>query len=171
MNKGEFEELMFWGRIEGLEADYYVCMGITYSQKYEFPEKCFYWASSDDYIFKAFSTLNDQHDATIDELASVFTGNPKQIHVQVEPEISPETAEEIAAREAEPEPSLDPLASTEEEDPNAGFVPRNLTELDRLQYTILAIENDCHIIPKGSMRLTDQHEVRHNTAWCGLSAA
>ena len=73
------------------------------------------------------------------------------------------------AKEAEPVAERDPLASTEEEDPNAGFVPRNFTELDRLQFTVLAIENDCHILPKGSVKLTELHEVRRNNAFRGLA--
>jgi len=44
-----------------------------------------------------------------------------------------------------------------------------LTELDRLQMTVFAIENDCHILPKGSVKLTDMHEVRRNNAFSGLS--
>ena len=54
MNKSsesDFEELMFWGRIEGSQADYYICIGVTFSDKYEFPEKRFFWASSRDYKF------------------------------------------------------------------------------------------------------------------------
>ena len=42
----DYEELMFWGRVEGLKNDYYICIGVTYTNKYEFPEKRFYWASS-----------------------------------------------------------------------------------------------------------------------------
>lgn len=26
-----FEELLFWGRIEGELNDYYICMGVTYT--------------------------------------------------------------------------------------------------------------------------------------------
>jgi len=44
----------------------------------------------------------------------------------------------------------------------------NLKEIDRLLYTVLAIENDCHIIPQGSMRLTESHEVGRNPAFKGL---
>ena len=54
-----FEELMFWGRIEGMDADYYICMGVTYTDKYEFPEKRFFWASSNNFTFKAFPPIND----------------------------------------------------------------------------------------------------------------
>ena len=41
----------------------------------------------------------------------------------------------------------DPLASTEEEDPEATVIRIDLKEVDRLHYHIRAIENDCHIIP------------------------
>jgi hypothetical protein len=55
----DFEELMFWGRIEGMKSDYYVCMGVTFTDKFEFPEKRFYWASSTDFKFCPFpSELN-----------------------------------------------------------------------------------------------------------------
>jgi radial spoke head protein 9 len=35
--------------------------------------------------------------------------------------------------------------------------------------TVYAIENDCHIVPKGSFKLTDMHEVHRNNAFRGLS--
>ena len=36
-------------------------MGITYSDKYEFPEKRFFWALSTDFKFQAFPELNALH--------------------------------------------------------------------------------------------------------------
>jgi radial spoke head protein 9 len=144
-------------------------MGVTYSDKYEFPTKCFYWASSDDFSFKAFPAHNTQHKDKVDAMLTPFTGNHNFVHIRVEPEISPEEAEAAANAEPEPEAPLDPLASTEEEDPNANFVPLNFTELDRLHFTVQAIENDCHIMPKGAVKLTENHEVRRNTAFRGLS--
>lgn len=101
----------------------------------------------------------------------MFTGEPNKIHINVAP-AKPEGEEaEAAQAEAAKEEvkEKDPLASTEEEDPNAGFVPRNFTELDRLQFTVAAIENDCHIMPKGAVKMTDQHEIRKNNAFRGLS--
>lgn len=99
----------------------------------------------------------------------MFTGEPQKIHINVLPAKS-EGEDEAQAEATKEEPKdKDPLASTEEEDPNAGFVPRNFTELDRLHFTVYAIENDCHILPKGSVKLTDQHEVRKNNAFRGLS--
>jgi hypothetical protein len=28
--ESDFEELLFWGRISGLRADYYIAIGVTY---------------------------------------------------------------------------------------------------------------------------------------------
>jgi radial spoke head protein 9 len=44
-----------------------------------------------------------------------------------------------------------------------------LKELDRLHYHVRAIENDCHIIPQGSVKLTPKHEVQRNEAFRGLT--
>ena len=49
------------------------------------------------------------------------------------------------------------------------FVARNLIEADRLLYTVRAIENDCSIVPHGSFRLTEKHEVARSVAFRGLS--
>jgi len=48
---------MFWARIEGLKAEYYICMGFTFTDKYEFLAKCFYWATSNDFKFKPLPPL------------------------------------------------------------------------------------------------------------------
>jgi len=83
-DRHDFEELLFWGRIEGLKQDYYICLGVTYSDKYEFPEKRFYWASSVDFKFKAFSAVNDQHYDTMDEkVQGMFQGDPAHIYIPV----------------------------------------------------------------------------------------
>ena len=111
--------------------------------------------------------MNNQHYDEFDKLTALFTGEPNKIYFRVEPDKLPGEDEETKPLEAPKE--KDPLASTEEEDPNASFVPRNLTEVDRLQITVYAIENDCRIMPKGAVKLTDQHEVRVNNAFRGLS--
>lgn len=151
----DFEELLFWGRVTGLNKDYYICMGVTYTDKYEFPTKRFYWASSADFEFAPFPKLNDQHRDAIDSIQGLFTGDPTKIHIKVKPDVDPEAEIEEENAAPEEEKTVDPLASSEEEDPMKNFVAENLTELDRLHYTVLAIENDCHIIPQGAMKLTD----------------
>jgi radial spoke head protein 9 len=97
----------------------------------------------------------------------MFSGVPDHILIKNEPE-KPAEEEGQPPAEAQPPAEKDPLASTSEDDKDAKVVPRNFTELDRLQLTVYAIENDCHIMPKGGIKLTDQHEVRRDNAFRGL---
>ena len=39
-------------KIEGIKADYYIAMGLTFRNMYEFPVKTFFWALSGEYQFK-----------------------------------------------------------------------------------------------------------------------
>ena len=55
----EFEELLFWGKVAGLNADYYIAVGLVFTGRYEFADKRFYYATSNDFAFKAFPELND----------------------------------------------------------------------------------------------------------------
>lgn len=68
-------------------------MGIIFSDKYEFPEKKFYYASSKDFIFYKFPELNDQHRKLYDSFSNMLTGDPNLVHVNVEP-IRDENAED-----------------------------------------------------------------------------
>ena len=43
---------MFWGKINGLERDYYIAVALKYAGEYEFPRKVFYYTVGDDYTFK-----------------------------------------------------------------------------------------------------------------------
>lgn len=88
-----FEELLFWGKIIGTTHDYYVALGIQYSGMYEFPVKHFYYASSQDFTFKPFPDLNDQHKGEYNKIKSLITGNPNLVHKKVEPEKSEEEEE------------------------------------------------------------------------------
>ena len=78
----DFEELLFWGRVEGTKADYYICMGVTFTDKFEFPSKSFYWASSSDFKFAPFpDQLNFQHKDQVDAIKGSFTGDSKHIYI------------------------------------------------------------------------------------------
>ena len=75
----ESEELVFWGKIEGIKADYYIAMGLTFRNMYEFPVKTFYWALSTEFVFKEMPDLTSQHDALIDSDTSYFQGTPTAV--------------------------------------------------------------------------------------------
>ncbi len=162
--KDDFEELLFWGRIQGLTKDYYIATGLTYSGKYEFPKKRFFYATSNNFEFHPFPEINSQHGDHYNKLTGFFKGDPELIIHKVVDETQEEEVKVVKT-----EKERDPLEDTEEEDPNKDFVARNLIEVDRLHYTVLAIENDCSIVPHGSFRLTEKHEVARNVAFRGLS--
>ena len=75
----ETDELVFWGKIEGIKNDYYIAMGLHFRNMYEFPVKTFFWALSGEFIFKEMPSLTGQHDAQIDVDASYFMGTPAAV--------------------------------------------------------------------------------------------
>jgi radial spoke head protein 9 len=170
-NSIECDELLFWGKVKGLKGDYLIAEAVFYENKYEFPTKQFYWASSSDYKFDKLPELLDQHTELINEFNSTFfSGDPKTILKNLE---TPAEGEGDAGanggndNEGEGgEGALD--VDTESEDDEIKIPPKNFTELDRLSFVVCAIENDCQVIPVGSIKLTPLHEVRKNEAFKGL---
>ena len=47
----DFDELLFWGKVNGIDSDYYIALGICFSERYEFPEKKFYWCCTTEMTF------------------------------------------------------------------------------------------------------------------------
>ena len=45
----QFDSLQFWGRVEGVEKDYYIALGLQLKGEYEFPKKKFFWCSGSNY--------------------------------------------------------------------------------------------------------------------------
>lgn len=77
------EELLLWGKITGLTADYYIAVAYAYTGMYEFPVKKFYWAlSKGELEFGELPDLNDQHKAYINSVRDYFSGNPKRMLVK-----------------------------------------------------------------------------------------
>lgn len=161
-NSIECDELLFWGRITGLKSDYLIAVAVFYEGKYEFPVKKFYWASNSDFKFQEIPETLEQHNELINKYNDFFTGDPNKILENLE---SP-----AAEGEGEPNKEENPAegeggenakdADTESEDDEVKIPPKNLTELDRLAFVVLAIENDCQVVPIGSIKLTPLHEVR-----------
>ena len=76
----DFEEILFWGRISGMTCDYYIAMGVTYTKQYEFPTKTFYFASSNDFVFKKFRDINSLHKDKYDALEGPFKGDSNHVY-------------------------------------------------------------------------------------------
>jgi radial spoke head protein 9 len=56
-----FDDLFFWGRIEGIERDYYIALGLKCKGQYEFPLKKFFWASSTNTHFSELPSYNPKY--------------------------------------------------------------------------------------------------------------
>lgn len=101
-----------------------------------------------------------------DGITKPFSGDSNEVLIKVDNETDLNAAAQEAAAEEGQE--RDPLEDTPPEDPSKGKVFRSMIEEDRLLYTVLAIENDCQIVPHGSYRMNECHEVERNVAFRGL---
>ena len=143
-------------------------MGITYEGYFEFPNKKFFYCLSNDFYFKEMPDLNDQHKQYIDRDTSYFTGEPGRKLSQPAEGEGGEGAE--GGGEGEGEEGEEQEDSNKSEEEEIKVPPKDLTELDRLKYVTLAIENDCQIAPIGAYTMTAQHQVRRNEAFKGLAS-
>lgn len=160
-------ELLFWGKIAAEKGDYFIAMAVDYEGKYEFPDKRFFFAHSSNFKFEQMPDPLDQHNEFVN-LNTEFSGDSNKILEKLEPdegEGEEPPPEEPADGEGEGE---DNLEDTSSEDEAVKVPPKNYTELHRLVFTVRAIENDCQILPQGSVKLTPHHEVRRNEAFKGL---
>lgn len=168
-NSIECDELLFWGRITGLKADYLVAVAVFYEGKYEFPVKKFYWATSNDFKFQEMPETLEQHNEHVNKYNDFFTGDPAKIleNLEAPADEGEGEAKDAGANEGEGDNAKE--MESESEDDEVGIPPKNMTELDRLAFVVMAIENDCQIVPIGSIKLTPLHEVRKNEAFKGLT--
>lgn len=162
------DELLFWGKINGINADYFIAVGVTFQEMFEFPQKKFFFCLSNDYTFKEMPGLNDQHKEFVDRDTSFFLGVPDRKLIvkegeEGEAEPAPEEAEEEEGAEKKEEES--DISEPEE----VKVPPKELTEIDRVNYVVNAIETDCQIAPIGAYKMTAQHQVRRNEAFQGLT--
>lgn len=164
------DELQFWGKINGINNDYFIAVGVTFKDMFEFPQKKFYFCLSNDYTFKEMPGLNDQHKEFVDRDTSFFLGVPERKLIQKEgeeeggeqPGGGEEEEEEEGAKKAE--------ESDVSEPEEVKVPPKELTEIDRVNYVVHAIETDCQIAPAGAYKMTAAHQVRRNEAFQGLNA-
>lgn len=169
----EIEELVFWGKIEGIKQDYFIAMGLTFRNMYEFPVKTFFWALGGEFIFREMPDLTEQHDALIDEDTSYFQGTPNQIVAKSKEDGEGEEGQEENKSAAGSEENGQAQAAKNSDDSSEEEVKvptRPLTELDRLTTVVHAIENDCQICPVGAFKMTPEHQVRRNEAFRGLNS-
>lgn len=148
-NTERHTEMYFWGKIFGQKADYYLAYGLI-DATYEFPSKRFYFAG-EDFDFKALPQLTEEKAALIAELGleKPFIGDPAALLKEGggEGEAEAEGGEEAQA-EADP--------------------AKNLTEADRLALTVMEIDFDTAVVPKGVHALNEAHVISRSSDFKGL---
>lgn len=75
----KFDQHQFWGRIEGIEKDYYIALGIISKGEYEFPKKRFFWCSGSNFHFSELPAYNPDYAQQAELLRTPFTGQHERI--------------------------------------------------------------------------------------------
>jgi radial spoke head protein 9 len=149
------EEMLFWGKIMGIEKDYYIALGLYYKEHKDFPLKKFFFASSTNFLFSELPEIQEHHIPDFQKFNSYFIGNPDIILIKYD------TATQLNVYDADEQIS------------NGTFTPKlrrkNLTESDRLSYIVRSIDNDTNIIPVGGMKMLPIREMRRNDLFSGLT--
>jgi len=166
----QYEQMLFWGKIEGTERDYYIALGLNFRGNYEFPFKKYFW-SSNEFKFSELPAINPEYKDKVGSFRQPFTGRPEEILIQVTGDQEEEPPQQEPPKEEEEvKQQRDPLADTDDE-AEIKVPPKNFTELDRLAYIIRAIDIDCAALPVGALKLSPTHELRYNDTFKGLSIA
>lgn len=163
----KFEQILFWGKIEGTEKDYYIALGLNFKGQYEFPIKKFFW-SSNDFKFAELPAVNPEYKDKVGTFRQPFIGKAEEVLISVTGENEEEPAQQEPPKEDEEPKERDPLADTDDET-EVKVPPKNFTELDRLAYTVRAIDIDCASLPVGALKLSPLHELRYNDSFKGLN--
>lgn len=176
-NKVKCEELWFWGKLFGNDADYYIALGINYSGHYEFPEKLFYYCTNTNFNFQPLPVTFDYHDKDFVEKykSTPISGNPnlvlKRYVVEGEENAEggnpnpPETTPEEGAKTTpqDPDESIDNA-------PKVEVKKENFTEALKISYIVRNIDFDTNIVPQGSFKLLPVHELARNESFKGLKS-
>lgn len=142
-NQQKFDKVYFWGKILGINDDYFIAHGV---QRNEFGERRFLY-STNSIHWKLLPPVTDEVKEKAKLIQSRFTGDPSyefrhEIIKPGEDEDSPITSEEIVVKEE-----------------------------DRLAYVISEIELEARIVPRGAFIRTPNGEVHPNREFEGLSIA
>jgi radial spoke head protein 9 len=147
------EEMWFWGKIIGVEKDYYIALAMNFKDHQLFPKKKFYFCNSSNFVFSEMPEVLDHHLKDMDRFNTYFIGNPEII---LEKYDSPQ------------ERDVDLEDSSENDDVfKPKFKLKNLTEGDRLSYVVRSIDYDTNVVPEGAFKMLPIHEMRRNDTFTG----
>eukprot|EP00347_Sterkiella_histriomuscorum_P001082 403373397 len=149
-----FEELMFWGKINGVSNDYYVAVALQYVGVPDFPKKHYFWCSSANWTFASLPQPLYALKHIFDQVQVFFSGEFDR--VVIDPSGKSDLLNVQEAHSGRTKPLEIP--------------PKGVSELDRLAYVIHTVEQDCQVVPLGSLKMTPTKEVRRNEAFRGLNS-
>jgi len=143
-NQQKFDNVYFWGKILGVNEDYFIAHGV---QRNEFGERRFLY-STNCIHWKLLPPVTDDIKEKAKLIQSRFTGDPSYefVHIKItkvgEGEDVQENEEQITVKEE-----------------------------DRLSFVISEIEYDARVVPRGAFFRTPDGEVHSNRDFEGLSIA
>lgn len=179
-------ELWYWGRINGLEADYLIALEVNYENQYEFPLKKYYYASTKDFKFIALPETKEDFRLDCQKHCNdFFFGNPIKIIEKYEEEeeegINNQNNNSVHS-EHDPNNQNNPNGEKVEDDLESSIEElqviekkKNFTvkyikiELARLAFVVRAIDVDTNIFPRGKYKIIPEHETQPNENFIGLS--
>lgn len=141
----QFTEMRFWGRIRGLERDYFICQGsIDENGKlapFDAPKATF--KSTDGIVWTPLVEVDEVMAAKCAQFNGYFTGDLAKIYGS-------------APVEAEAEEGAPPAEDT-------------VTEEKRLAAFVQAVDAQCAVVPTGAYQLDARHRVVLSNTYRGLS--
>ena len=108
------EEVYFWGKILGIEKDYYIALAIYFKDHKYFPSKRFYFAQSANFTFSELPSLHSHHLPFFPKHNTYFIGDPDIIlekFVSKEKNLTEGDRLSYAVRKIDGETSLLPVGS------------------------------------------------------------
>ena len=149
------DEMLFWGKVNGIEKDYYIALALYYKGYQKFPKKVFFFATSSNFVFSELPPIQKHQLKDFHKFNTYFIGNPDiilQKYDDVEEKSNHILDEEIENGVFNPVPKL-----------------KNLTESDRLSFVVRTIDNDTSVVPVGGFKMLPISEMRRNDIFEGLT--
>jgi len=146
------DEMLFWGKIIGIEKDYYVAVAVFYKDYNLFPKKKFFFCNSSNYFFSELPEVMEYHLKDALKFNTYFIGNPDVILENYD-----ETNHD----------DEDYNASDNEDTFKPKIKKKNFTESDRLAFLIRSIDYDCSVVPEGAFKMLPINEIRRNDNFTG----
>lgn len=148
--------ITFWGKISGTTRDYFIAQGTTATDKIT---KSFYFSADEGVTFSKLPEVDDFIMSKVPNAKGMFTGNPANLYKDPNAPVVDEEEEEPAEEdEGDEEKAPDPSK-------------RKLTELERLSHTVLCIDQDTCVVPRGAMQMTPVGLIQRNKNFVGLEAS